>query len=158
MVIRIIAIAVAACVLSSCASKKDRDRNAPTGKPTGSIVLSGKSAAYMASTQRGSGTLIFNGMRYPFSAKTVGVGGVGIQSIEVEGDVYELKSLSDFPGTYNMVATGATILKGKKNVRLTNEKGVIVYGKNKSKGIGVSTGVSKVEVTLQGAGIPIKAP
>lgn len=144
-----LATAAAVIALTSCASRQSMDPNAPTGPPSASITLSGTSAAYWASAQGGNGMLYFNGNEYPFSAAALGAGGAGVQRISAEGKVYNLNSLSDFPGTYTLISTGVTILKGKKHVKLTNSKGVVIYAENKTMGVGTSTGGAKVKIELK---------
>lgn len=142
-------LAISALALSSCASKKSNDTNAPSGPPSATLKLTGGSAAYWASAQGGSGTLSFNGKEYPFTAAAVGAGGTGLQHLSATGEVYNLTSISDFPGTYNLISTGLTILKGKKYSKLTNDKGVVIYAVEKSVGIASSTGGAKVNVELK---------
>src|SRR5215469_12589274 len=75
--------------------------NAPSleGKPrSGYVEMSQVQAAYIGSGSAGHGTLRFRGNTYPFDVGGLGVGGIGVSTIEARGDVYGLRRLSDFPG------------------------------------------------------------
>jgi len=136
-------------LLSACATTKSKDKNAPTGRPTASIRFEGGQAAYYASTGVGKGTLNFKGVNYPFTAMAVGAGGTGAQKVSATGEVYNLNSLADFPGTYTGVRSGFTVAKGKQRVKLTNDKGVVIYGEGVTVGLASSTGAFKVIIELK---------
>ncbi|MEM1084881.1 MAG: hypothetical protein AAGI48_12285 [Verrucomicrobiota bacterium] len=139
----------AAVALTSCATQKAKDKDAPSGPPSATIKFTGGSAAYWASAQGGSGTLYFRGKEYPFTAVALGAGGTGAQHATTEGEVYNLNSLSDFAGTYTQLSSGFTIIRGKKNTKLTNDKGVVIYAVAKTTGVASSTGGTKVLVELK---------
>jgi hypothetical protein len=138
-----------AIILSSCATSKSGDGDAPTGTPSASVRFEAGSAAYYASAGGGQGTLTYLGKTYPFSATAIGAGGSGAQKISGTGEVYNLTSLSDFPGTYTQVSSGYTIIRGTKNAKLTNSKNVVIYVEAKTTGLGSSTGASKLMIDLK---------
>jgi len=145
----LIAAAAAALILSSCGTTKEKDKNAPTGPPSASVVFKGGSAAYWASATGGSGTLNFNGQQYPFYAEAVGVLGSGAAKMDATGEVYNLNSISDFPGTYTQKSSGFTLIKGHKRSKLTNDKGVVMYTDAKTTGLMTNTGTAKVIVRMK---------
>lgn len=138
-----------AIILSSCATTKSKDENAPTGPPSATVRFEAGSAAYYASAGGGDGTLTYLGKKYPFSAVAVGAGGSGAQQISGVGEVYNLTSLSDFAGTYTQVSSGYTIGKGTKKGKLTNDKDVVIYFKAETTGLATSTGASKLVIDLK---------
>jgi hypothetical protein len=71
--------------------------------PSGSVEMHEVREAYMASGSAGSGTLYYQGGVYPFTVGGVGVGGIGASTIQGKGDVYNLTSVAQFPGTYRVV-------------------------------------------------------
>jgi len=148
-VITTILCGAAAVAFSSCATKLSKDKNAPTGPPAATVRFEGSNAAYWISAGGGKGTLNYNGQTYPFSAKTVGAGGTGVQKVSATGDVYNLTQLADFPGKYTGPRSGFTIIKGKQHAKLTNEKGVIIYVESKTSGLATSRGVITVIVELK---------
>ena len=138
-----------AMILSSCATSKSGDEDAPTGRPSATLRFEAGSAAYYASAASGGGTLTYRGKRYAFSASAVGAGGSGAQHISGVGEVYNLTSLSDFPGTYTQVSSGFTIIHGTKKAKLTNSKNVVIYYEAKTTGLATSTGASKLVISLK---------
>ena len=144
----IVAVA-SAMVISSCATSKKTDLNAPTGPPSATVVFEGGTAAYWASAAGGTGTLNYKGKEYPFSGTAAGAGGSGAQKVSATGEVYNLNALSDFPGTYTQVSSGFTIIKGTKKSKLTNSKGVVIYVEAKTSGLASSTGTAKLVIDLK---------
>jgi hypothetical protein len=145
----IITASIIAFALSSCATTKSKDKNAPAGPPSATFVATGGGAAYYASASGGSGTLTYKGKQYPFSATAAGVGGTGATKFSADGEVYNMNSLSDFAGTYTMVTSGITIGVGKKHAKLTNNKGVVMYVEEKTSGLSSTTGTAKVMIKLK---------
>jgi hypothetical protein len=144
-----IAAAASALILSSCGTTKEKDKNAPTGPISATVVFKGGSAAYWASATGGSGTLNYEGKQYPFSAKSAGALGTGGAKMDATGEVYNLNSIEDFAGTYNQKSSGFTLIKGHKRSKLTNDKGVVIYADAKTTGLMTNTGVAKVTVKLK---------
>ena len=65
----------------------------------------------------------------------LGVGGIGISSIEARGDVYGLRRLSDFPGAYAQGRYGFALgTTSAGDLWLQNEHGVIMRLKPSGKG------------------------
>jgi hypothetical protein len=48
-------------------------------------------------------------VEYPFDVGGVGVGGLGVSTIEATGEVYNLRDLGQFPGTYGQSRYGFAI-------------------------------------------------
>ena len=141
-------ISLVALLCTSCATKITNDKNAPTGPPSATVTLSEGQAAYWASARGGSGTITFQGQTHDFEIFGVGAGGTGLQKIKATGEVYNLYSLSDFPGTYNGLRTGLTLFKGKMYAKLENEHGVILYLTGKTFGVASSSGVDRFVVKM----------
>ena len=97
----------------------------------------------------GSGQITFQGTTRNFKAVSAGAGGSGAQQLKATGEVYHLKSLADFPGTYDAAKSGFTIFKGKIHERLENDKCVVIYVEGKTTGLASSTGVSKITITME---------
>src|SRR5215831_14840757 len=94
--VSLIAAAALLC-LAACATPS----GAPSlqGKPlSGYVEMSQVQAAYIGSGSAGHGTLRFRGNTYPFNVGGLGIGGIGVSTIEARGDVYGLRRLRDFPG------------------------------------------------------------
>ena len=116
---------------------------------SGTIEISSTQIAFIASAQSGSGTLEFEGMEHDFKIGGLGVGGIGIQTVNAVGVVYNLEKLSDFEGTYTQLRVGATVGKGKSTIGLNNSKGVYIELKSSNKGIALAAGADGMVITLK---------
>src|SRR5580704_13022566 len=97
-------ISLAAC-LSLCAVAYTGDANSTNpiddnAKPDGMVTLSGGSVAAGIGYTWGQGELKTSDKSQKFSIKGVSVIDVGATGFDASGDVYNLKALADFPGTY----------------------------------------------------------
>jgi hypothetical protein len=108
----------------------------------------GKQVRLLLGGSSGSGVLKFQGKDYPFTAKGVSLGGVGVNEVHVVGEVRNLKKVEDFAGTYNGIGMGATVVKGKGSSAFQNGKGVLINTKSKSDGLALTLGLSSVTITL----------
>jgi hypothetical protein len=115
----------------------------------GTIEISSTQIAFIASAQSGSGTLEFEGMEHDFKIGGLGVGGIGIQSVNAVGVVYNMEKLSDFNGVYTQSRIGITVGKGKGQMALGNSNGVIIELKSSNKGVALSTGADGLKITLK---------
>ena len=109
--------------------------------PDGTIEMHEVQAAYIGSGSGGGGVLSFRGVQYPFDVGGVGVGGVGVSTIEATGEVYNLRDLRQFPGTYGQARYGFAIgTASAGDLWLQNEAGVILHLKAKRTGLMLSLG------------------
>jgi hypothetical protein len=109
--------------------------------PSGTVQISAVQAAYIGSASAGSGTLFFRGGSYPFGIGGAGIGGIGASSIEGEGEVYNLKDISMFPGAYAQGRIGFALgNRSSGELWLQNESGVIMHIKAKRQGLMLSLG------------------
>jgi hypothetical protein len=77
----------------------------------------------------GKGTLILNdGAQHAFEVSGLGVTGTreAIVSVQAVGEVFNLRQLSDFEGTYKTTERQVATGRGAGQVSLTNERGVLV--------------------------------
>ena len=116
---------------------------------SGTIEISSTQIAFIGSAQSGSGTLEFEGMEHDFKIGGLGVGGIGIQSVNAVGVVYNLENLSDFEGTYSQVRLGLTVGKGKSTIGMNNSKGVYIELKSSNKGVALAGGADGMKITLK---------
>lgn len=132
-----------------CATQKAKDPDAPTGPPSATITFHGARASYYGSAAGGSGTINFHGSRRNFDIASVGAGGTGVQSVEGTGKVYNLTSLSKFPGTYTGARSGLTLINGTMHAKLKNKNGTVIYVVAKTTGLASSTGVDTITISLR---------
>ena len=131
-------------LIAGCASMT----TAPSTPPSATVTIREWSAAYYGSAAVGKGTLYYNGRRHHFTISGLGAGGAGAQKVSATGKVYNLNRLSDFPGTYQGISRGLTLIEGKMHAKLTNGNGVVMYLAGETEGIASSIGVQAFEVTL----------
>ena len=120
----------------------------PSAPPSATVEIREWSAAYYGSAAVGKGTLYYNGQRHHFTISGLGAGGAGAQKVSATGKVYNLNRLSDFPGTYQGISRGLTLIEGKMHAKLTNGNGVVMYLAGETEGLASSIGVQAFEVTL----------
>jgi hypothetical protein len=102
----------------------------------------------------GEGTLILNdGTQHAFEVNGLGVTGTreAIVTVQAVGEVFNLKQLSDFEGTYKATQDEVRTGRGTGHVTLTNERGVRVS-------LSLSSPATTTDVTLtpSPAGISVK--
>lgn len=113
----------------------------PDEKPTATITLRAGSAAFIGSGEAGEGTLYYRGKTYPFYVAGLGVGGIGVSTIDATGEVYRLTNLDDFPGAYSQVRYGAVAgTASAGEMWLNNAAGVIIHLDAQRKGLMLSLG------------------
>jgi len=117
---------------------------------SGTIEISSTQIAFIGSAQSGSGTLEFEGMEHDFKIGGLGIGGIGIHTVNAVGVVYNLEKLSDFNGTYGQARMGLTVGKGKSSIGLSNNSNdVYIELKSSNKGIALAAGIDGMVITLK---------
>lgn len=117
-------------------------------KPDAKLTLSGTSAAIGIGTTWGSGTLTYKGKSHKVRLRGLDIGGVGGARIDARGDIYHLKHLTDFDGTYAAVGAGAAAGPGAGHSIMRNDKGVVIDLATESAGVLVKAGVEGVKLEL----------
>ena len=144
---------VSACVLllAGCAGNIALGPDAVKGKvPDGAIEMHEVQAAYIGSGSGGAGRLLFRGVPYAFEVGGVGVGGIGLSTIEATGEVYNLRDLGRFPGTYGQARYGFAIgTASGGDLWLQNEAGVILHLQAKRTGLMLSLGGDAVVISMR---------
>jgi hypothetical protein len=117
-------------------------------KPSGTIYAKSTAVAIGIGVNWGNGKLNYNGKEYDFTVKGVSVIDLGITSVELTGEVYNLESVSDFAGSYTAATAGAHFGDASVGtVVMENGKKVVIKAKAKGEG---------VRLTLAPAGMVIK--
>ncbi len=146
---------VSACVLylAGCAGSPGSMALGPDavkGKAVdGTVDMQEVQAAYIGSGSAGTGVLSFRGRQYPFQVGGVGVGGIGLSTIDAAGEVYNLRELAQFPGTYGQARYGFAIgTASAGDLWMQNESGVILHLKAKRTGLILSLGGDAVVISM----------
>src|SRR5215831_778026 len=144
---------VSACVLAlaGCTERVALGPEAIKGQtPDGTIEMYEMQAAYIGSGSGGGGVLTFRGVVYPFDVGGVGVGGLGVSTIEATGEVYNLRDLRQFPGTYGQARYGFALgTASAGDLWLQNEVGVILHLKAKRTGLMLSLGGDAMVISMR---------
>src|SRR5262245_63723877 len=118
-------------------------------KPDASLTLTEGSVGVGIGFTWGKGTLSYQGKTYPVKVDGLSVGEVGVQRASASGDVYNLKKLEDFDGTFTAGAAGATIGGGAGISAMKNQNGVVVELKSTTQGASLKLAAAGVRLTIQ---------
>lgn len=141
--------------LAACAGSESSKQPVPPptleGKaPSGRVEMHEVQVAYIGNAGGGHGTLTFQGRTYPFKIAGLGVGGIGVSTVDAEGEVYNLATLSEFSGAYaagqyGVVAGTASV----GDIWLKNEHDVILHLKAKRQGLMLSVGADAIDIRME---------
>lgn len=140
------AVALAGCSSSGSGAGPQTVEGMP---PAGTVDMTQVQAAYIGSGSTGSGTLFFKGQSYPFNITGLGIGGIGVSTIDAKGEVYGLETVEQFPGTYVQGRYGfAFVTASAGDLWLKNGSGVILHLKAKREGLMLSLGGDAVAINM----------
>ena len=145
-------LAVAAIILAACSHQQAPGPSTTLeGKtPSGSVEMRQDQAAFIGSGSGGSGVLRFQGRDYPFTVGGLGVGGIGVLTIEARGDVYNLTDVSQFPGAYVQGRYGFAFgTQSGGDLWLQNDNGVVMHLQAKRTGLMLSLGGDAVVIAMK---------
>ena len=118
-------------------------------KPDATVVFSGGFVGVGIGYSWGSGTLTYQGKEYPFSIDGLGVGEVGGASVTARGDVYNLKKLDDFSGTYQAATAQGTVVVGAGATALQNQTNVVIKVVSSTEGLSFKFAADGVKIKLK---------
>jgi hypothetical protein len=145
-----LALGLALTLLAACQSSVKVGPEAVAGlTPDGTIDMNQVQAAFIGSAGGGTGTLYYRGGAYPFHVAGLGVGGIGVSTIDANGEVYKLPSLANFPGAYAQARYGFAIgTMSGGDLWMQNESGAILHLKAKRTGLMLSLGGDAVVISM----------
>ncbi len=118
--------------------------------PSGTIEIDQYQVAFIGSGMLGGGTLRFEGEQHKFSIGGLGIGGIGVSSIDATGEVFHLKKLSDFAGAYGQTRAGLAFAdKSVGSLWLKNTHGVYIRLAARRKGVMLALGADGLYVDLK---------
>ena len=98
----------------------------------------------------GSGTLTFQGRRYPVSIGGISYGFVfGGSETWFHGTVSHIRSPYDVSGVYGAAGAGAAIGRGGQAIVLTNQKGAVLSLSGRQVGLQINADLSGLAVTVK---------
>jgi len=135
-----------ACVLAMSGLATGADEAA---KPIGTIIFKEGSVAVGLGYTWGKGVLTFRGKRYRFKVTGLTAGELGGATINARGEVYHLKKLEDFEGTYTSAGAGATAAGGFDVEAMRNGNGVEIKVIAITEGADLRAAIEGVRFTLE---------
>jgi hypothetical protein len=114
----------------------------------GRIELSGGKLAAGVGYTWGSGTLFFDGKRYPLTVSGVSVGTAGVNEYTATGTITGMNRPQDINGIFSAVGTGLTVGGGASVAAMTNEKGVTIQLDSTTEGLSATLAVKGIQISL----------
>jgi len=141
LMIGLVAVASVFTVLAGLAG-------AQTQKPDAILTLSEGSVAAGIGFTWGKGQLSYKGKAYPVKVDGLSVGDVGVTRANARGNVFHLRKLADFSGTYVSAAAEATVGGGAGATVMKNQNGVVIELKSATQGANLKLGPEGLRLTL----------
>ena len=116
--------------------------------PDGVIELSGGSVAAGIGFSWGSGTLIYQGIRYPLKVSGFTLSSVGITDYTAAGTVAGLRSAQDINGVFTSVAAGGTLGGGGSIAAMKNQNGVTIQMTSTTAGLSLTLAAEGVKISI----------
>ena len=126
---------------------------AQSEKPDATIDYSSGDIAIAIGYNWGRGVLHFQGMDYPFVADGLSTVNVGAAGVRGTGNVYHLKKVADFPGTYSAIAAGVTVA-GLAGIAMSNENNVAMHVSTTNQDLQLTLAPSNLVVAFDGLPTP----
>ena len=116
---------------------------------SGTVQISGGSFALGIGYSWGSGRLTYKGREYPFRISGIKIIDVGGSSYDAIGEVYYMKDLADFEGTYVQMEAAAAFGGGASGQTMKNENGVVMNLRSTRIGLQLTLAPGGLKVTLK---------
>jgi hypothetical protein len=120
-------------------------------KPDATVAIDETQFAVIVGGSVGGGKLTYQGKVHPFKVSGLTAGAnIGVSKMSAAGEVYDLKDLAKFAGTYTKLDASATAGGGVGALHLKNENGVVMKLTSRTQGLQLNVGsASGVKVTLK---------
>ncbi|MDP3621834.1 MAG: EipA family protein [Polynucleobacter sp.] len=119
----------------------------PPKKPSGTVSINETQFALIIGGSTGGGVLTYEGKKHPFKISGISLGAnVGVSKLSAVGEVYDLKELAKFQGTFTKLESSITLGGGVGGTILKNENGVIMRLTSTSEGLQLNLSTSGVTV------------
>jgi hypothetical protein len=106
---------------------------------SGTLQFSMTSIGFLVGVRWGEGVLTLNnGEQHSFDVSGAKLLETGIATANFEGEVYNIKSLEDFEGTYYGASTRITVIKGKGELQTNNANCVFIRARSTGGGLQLS--------------------
>lgn len=122
---------------------------ASSEKPSGKVTIESKSFALGVGWSWGDGKLEFKGKSHNFSVDGLSVLDAGYSSMSAVGEVFSLKKIEDFSGTYTAVEGGAALGGGEAAMVMRNQNGVVIKLTATQQGVKLTIGPKGLQISLK---------
>jgi hypothetical protein len=117
---------------------------------SGTIAFSVLKAGWFIGGSGGSGTLFFQGRRYPISIGGLSAGFVfGASETHFRGTVRHIRSPYDVSGVYGAAGAGAAVGAGAQFIVLQNEKGAVLELAGRQVGLQINADISGLSISVR---------
>jgi hypothetical protein len=118
-------------------------------QPVGQVTIDETQFGFIVGGSTGGGVLTYDGKQYPFKLGGVSLGAnIGVSKFAAKGEVYDMKDISQFAGTYARLTGSVALGGGVGGMTLKNENGVVMRLEGTTQGLQINAGSSGVQVTL----------
>jgi hypothetical protein len=123
---------------------------APAHAESGTISITVYKGGWFIGAEGGSGTLVFQGRRYPLSIGGLSAGLVfGGSKTVLHGRVSHIRRPSDVAGVYGAGGAGAAAGRGVRAIVLTNNKGAVLELSGHQRGLMANADLSGLAISLR---------
>jgi hypothetical protein len=105
-------------------------------------------AGFIIGLGGGSGTLTYQGHKYPLRLGGISAGMIGLAGMELVGTASNLRTPADIAGAYTAVGAGIAVIGGAKVARMQNANGVIIELHGVQIGLDVSLNLSGLTIEM----------
>jgi hypothetical protein len=128
--------------LSSLAFAEDR-------KPEATLELTQTSVALVIGYTWGGGTLTFQDKKHPVAVDGVSILALGLAQATATGEVFNLKTLEDFNGTYVAASIEGTLGAGAGATTMRNQNGVVIQLFTTTQGLNLKLAPEGVRLSIK---------
>jgi hypothetical protein len=128
--------------LSGMAMAQDKEPDAYLELTEGSVAIG-------IGYSWGSGTLQYQGQKYPVEVKGLSIIDVGVTKATAFGKVYGLKKLEDFNGNYTAATAEGTLGGGAGATTMKNQNGVVIDLFTTTQGLNLKLAPSGISLKLK---------
>lgn len=123
----------------------------PAAQPDARVEMTNWQIGYIGQVGWGSGVLTYRGRRLPFRVRSAGVGGMGAARVTATGDVFDMRDVTLFPGTYVQARSGMVVPGAQMGgfVWLQNANGVRIRLRPRRTGLALQLGADGVLIEMR---------
>jgi len=119
-------------------------------KPVGTVTLEEKQMGFFLGGSAGEGVLTVDGKQHRFKIQGLSAGfNVGASKMSASGEVFDMKNIDQFPGTYTKLDASVAVGGGVGGMHLKNQNGVVMTLHSRTTGLDLNLGnISGLTVTM----------